>query len=333
MAALDRMDAVIEDVRAALDWTLVPSGGDTGDRFETGLALLKPMDVYWYRFGYIQEGRGWHHRALAVIDSGERVDSAGIVDALHGHGVLAIQEGDIDTAAQALERALEMARRLGDVTRESRESNSLGVALRERGDVEAARGLIQGSLDLAQGLADPRRRATALSNLVLVHLDAGEYAAAVDAARLAIASDEALEDPWGVAVDRSNLVMALLCTDGPAVAFRELVDLAPGSITLGDVELSIGVIDSFAAIWAAFGAAARAAAMLGAADRHREQVGIPRKAPDRALLDRFIDPVRRAADAAAWQDAYAHGRGLSIESAVSEGSAADQDLQPALQTS
>lgn len=331
MSALDRMEAVMEDIRAALDWSLSPDGTLAEERFACGLTLLEPMDSYWYRFGYIQEGRGWHRRALDLVDSGERGDSAGVVDALHGHGVLALQQNDLDTAAQALERALEMAHRIGDLLRESRESNSLGIARREGGDVEGARSLIERSLEIARRVDDAQRQATALSNLVIVNLDSGHYAAAVEAARTAVAADQALDDPWGVAIDQSNLVMALLCADGPAPAFSQLVDVAPAAIALGDIELSIGVVDGFAAVWAAFGQGERTATMLGAADHQRELAGIPRTAPDRALLDRFVDPVRRATDAGVWDRAYGRGRGLTIEAAVAEGSAADRDLHSALQ--
>lgn len=331
MSALDRMEAVIEDVRSALDWAFATEGPLAEEQFAAGLALLEPMDTYWYRFGYIQEGRGWHQRALALLDRGDREDSAGIVDALHGHGVLALQQNDLQTASQALERGLEMAHRLGDLTRESRESNSLGIARREAGDVAGARSLIERSLEIARRVGDAQREATALSNLVLVHLDAGEYPVAVEAARRAVAADQALDDPWGVAIDHSNLVMALLCAEGPAPAFSQLVDVAPAAIALGDIELSIGVVDLFAGVWAAFGEGERSAAMLGTADRQRELAGIPRTAPDRALLGRFLDPVRRGTDAQRWDRAYERGKGLTIEAAVAEGSAADRDLYSALQ--
>jgi hypothetical protein len=61
---------------------------------------------------------------------------------------------------------------------------------------------------------------------------------------------------------------------------------------------------------------------MGAADRHREAAGIPRTAPDRAILDRFVSPARSEADNDEWDRAYAAGRSLSIEAAVAQGSIA-----------
>jgi tetratricopeptide (TPR) repeat protein len=328
MTALDRMDAVIEDVRAALEWCFA-AAGQSDERFTAGLALLAPMDGYWYRFGYLQEGRGWHERALAVVDSGDHGDSPGVIDALHGHGILALQQNDVATGTQALERALAMAHRLGDLRVEARESNSLGIARRESGDPAGGRVLIERSLELARRAGDAYREATALSNMVHLLIDMGDYAAAADAARRAVVADEALDDPWGVAIDRCNLVVALLLIEGPERAFRELVAVAPAAIALGDSELSIQAVEIFACIWAAFGDGKRAATMLGVAEHQREITGIPRGGPDQALLDRFLVPVRVATDPQRWQQAYARGMGLTIEAAVTESAVEDSMMHHA----
>jgi tetratricopeptide (TPR) repeat protein len=112
-------------------------------------------------------------------------------------GVLALQPLDLTTGTQARERALAMAGRLGDLDREARECNSLGIARREAGDTAHALALIERSLAIARRIRNPRREAPALSNLGLIHIDLGDYAAAVGAARRAIAAEQALDDPWG----------------------------------------------------------------------------------------------------------------------------------------
>ncbi|HEU5143774.1 MAG TPA: adenylate/guanylate cyclase domain-containing protein [Dermatophilaceae bacterium] len=324
ISALDRMEAVIEDVRAALDWTLGATGPLAEERFSVGLTLMHSMDGYWYRFGHLEEGRVWHERALRILDSEQRDDSPAIVDALHGHGVVTVQQNDLITGGQVLERALAMAHRLGDLDREARESNSLGIARREGGDVEGARRLIERSLELARRAGSPQREATALCNMVYIHLDAGDYTTATNAARTAMVADEALGDPWGVAIDQNILATALLHAEGPQPAYRHLVDIAPSAIALGSVDLSLDVVDNFAAVWAALGDGERAATMLGAADAQRELAGIPRSAPSQAILDRFVGPARRTLDTERWDRAYARGRTISIESAVTEGSISDR---------
>lgn len=149
-------------------------------------------------------------------------------------------------------------------------------------------------------------------------MDTGDYGPAVEAARRALVADLALDDPWGVAIDRCNLVTALLHAEGPEQAFREFVEVAPAAVALGDVELSIDVVEILASIWAAFGDGARAATLLGLADNQRDVTGISRSAPDQALLDRFVAPLRAALETERWQQAYAVGVGLTIEAAVTD---------------
>ena len=318
MSALDRMKAVEEDVRAALEWCLSSTAASAGERAECGYALLEPMNAYWYRFGHIAEGRAWHDRAMRLLASHDVPDSAQVVDALHGEGILAVQQLDLTAASQALERALAMAHRLGDLDREARESNSLGIARREAGDVNEARVLIERSLSIARQIGDRHREATALTNVVHIHMDLGDYAAAVEAARTAIAADTALDDPWGVAINQCNLVEALLHSEGPERAHELLRDVAGDAIALGDIELSIDLIDTSAAIWAGMGHAEHAATLLGTAEKQRELAGIPRPDPDQHNLDRFIDPARRSVPEQAWTDALSRGALLSIEEAVSQ---------------
>ncbi|HQR79307.1 MAG TPA: adenylate/guanylate cyclase domain-containing protein [Actinomycetota bacterium] len=327
--ALDRMEAVEEDIRAALDWCLAPAIDPAGERAQCGLALLQSMDAYWYRFGYVVEGRGWHDRALRLLADEDARDSATVVDALHGQGILALQQLDLATGTQALERALAMARRLGDPDREARESNSLGIARRDAGDTAGARALIERSLAIARRIGDRQREATALSNVGHTHMDCGDYVAAAEAFRRAITADKALDDPWGVAIDQTNLVTALLHAEGPERAHEEFCRVAQEVVVLDDIDLTIDLIETGAAIWAGLGDAQRAATILGAAQAQRQVAGLPRTAPDQHHLDRFIQPARNSVPPQDWSSALAGGSSLTIEEAVAQAVAGRSMSTPA----
>ena len=313
VAALDRLSSVEEDIRAALDWCLQPAAVTSFERRDCGYALLEAMNTYWYRFGYVAEGRGWADRGLAIAESADGADSARFLDALHGAGILAIQQNDLSAGTTTLERALEMARRMGDVRREARECNSLGVARREAGELDAARQLIERSIELAREFGDPRLEATALTNVVLLYTDAGKHEAAVEAARGAIEADKALGDPWGIAISETNLVLPLLYAQGPAAAYRQLAATAERTVAVGDTELSINVLEAFAVTLAASGDHRRAATLLGVSDGQRAAAGMPRTAPDEELIAPFISEARAAIDAHAWQAAYAAGLSMSLQ--------------------
>jgi predicted ATPase/class 3 adenylate cyclase len=319
MSALDRMSYVEEDIRAALDWCLQPPESAPVERRECGYALLASMNQYWYRFGYAAEGRGWYERGLAIVDSAVEADSAVFVDALHGAGMLAVQQNDLVPGTAILERALETARRMGDRGREARECNSLGIARREAGDIVAARELIERSLALAQQTADPYREATALSNIVMLHLDVGDYQGAVDTARRAVAADQALKDPWGVGINQCNLVFALLNAEGARAAYEHVQEVGRDVVKLGDLELSVDLLESFAAVLAALGEFTRAATLLGTSEHQRATAGLVRSEPDQHHIDRFLLPAREQAGADTWDAALAAGRLLTIDDALNLG--------------
>lgn len=129
---------------------------------------------------------------------------------------------------------------------------------------------------------------------------------------------QALDDPWGVAINQSNLVVALLYTEGPQRAYEELRAVARDAVALGDIELSIDVLETSAAIWAGLGRPERAATSLGAAEQQRTVSGIPRADPNQQYLDRFIEPARESLAEPVWTTAYQRGTSLSLEDAVAE---------------
>lgn len=319
MAALDRFHALGPDFRDALEWTLGEGGPWATERLESGLSLLEQLYPYWYRFSHAADGRQWHDRALARLRTGQVSDSTRIVDALHGQGILALEQRDVAVGASALEQALAMAHRLGDGYREARESNSLGVARRLAGDPHAAYVLLQRSLALARERQAPQLQASALANLVTVHMDLGDHGAAIEAARSAMAVDRELDDEWGLAVDRSGLVFALLHAHGPAEALEQLREGGADAVALGDLQLSIDVIESLACVLAALGDGPAAAAALGCAERHRADARLPRSEPDEAHLAHFLDPARAGMDLVQWEQGLALGAARTIEQALESG--------------
>ena len=312
MEALDRIAQIEEDVRWALDWCLRPLSEAGRERAHYGVELVRTMTTYWYRFGYAAEGRGWLDRALEVV-GGE--DSTDTIDVLHGLGIMQLQQGDAEPAAKGLRRALEMARRLDDRTLEARLLNSLAITLRVLGEVTEGRQLLEQSAQIAKEIGDLKRESTALSNLAVLLVDAGDWPQALIAAREAVSASSALDDAWAQTTDECNLTMALLRVEGPGPAFQYLSEVTPRALAMGDAELTVSIVEMFAAIVSELGAAQLAARLLGASDKHRESLGMPRSKPDQDHLDRSFDAESVRGDPG-WSKSYDEGRDLSIEGAV-----------------
>ncbi len=183
------------------------------------------------------------------------------------------------------------------------------------------------SLARGREIGSPRRVATALTNLAMFLVDAGDYVAAVTRGREAVAANLALDDPWGVAIDHTNLVLALLHAEGPEAAYDHLDRVADEVLAVGDPELAVDFVESFASVTAALGQGALCASLAAACDMAREQIGLPRTTTNQQHLDRFTGPAKQSIDGSAWDQAYATGCSWTLEQAVAEGKAARASLR------
>jgi tetratricopeptide (TPR) repeat protein len=82
--------------------------------------------------------------------------------AVHGLGVLVLQEGDAEQGRDALITCLEFWRREGDLEKVARELNSLGVAYRTLSEPGTARALFEESIAMAREIGAKGRLASAL---------------------------------------------------------------------------------------------------------------------------------------------------------------------------
>lgn len=83
-------------------------------------------------------------------------------------GIIQLEKGDVDTAAQAFVDAAQTAARLGDPALESRSLYNLGGALGKKGDVQGAVGSYLGAIASAQRAKDAQLEADARRNLELL---------------------------------------------------------------------------------------------------------------------------------------------------------------------
>jgi len=319
LIARDRIEAELDNLRGALAWALPDSPGQAAgptERTAVGLRLCEELSWFWYASGYRYqaEGRRWLSRA---VDAAAGHEGPEMMTTLHGLAVLLLQHGENEQARDALQRCLDYWRREGDPARVATELNSLGVAHRTLGELDTARGLLEESVDVARGLDAKGRLATSLCNLALVDLDQDRAAQATARLQEALALDEELGDTWGVAADRINLVGVLVHEDRMEEAYRELQAIARETVDLGDVELTIDVIELFAAIFAGLDDAPRAARMLGASQAMRGSAELPIAAVDAAMLERHLRRVRREDDEQ-WDRDLRTGASWTVDEALDE---------------
>jgi tetratricopeptide (TPR) repeat protein len=163
---------------------------------------------------------------------------------------------------------------------------NLGLTARHLGDYERAAAVLEEALALFRELGDKRNIAYVLGNLGGLAYRQGDYE------RAAVLHTEAL------------------------VLFRELGDK-------GDIANSLMLL---AKVAQRQGSYERAAHLFGAAEALREVVGVPVESYERAEYESSLTAARAELGEAAFAAAWAEGRALALEQAISH---ALRDTTPA----
>ena len=100
---LDWIEEEHDNLRSTLTWLL-----ENPARQEVGALFLASLDWFWFRRGYLSEGREWSRKMLNQLALGER--TAERVMVLFSCGALAMWQGDLNEAMISIDEALEIAR-------------------------------------------------------------------------------------------------------------------------------------------------------------------------------------------------------------------------------
>ena len=117
---------------------------------------------------------------------------------------------------------------------------------------------------------------------------------------------------------QSNLTAAMLRTGRADEAYTSLRSQAADTIGLGDIELTIEIIELMAGAFSQRGDARRAAKLLGTSEALREQAGMPIRGPDAQLLEEFLAPARGQLSTSQWEEERRAGRTLNVQEALAD---------------
>ena len=316
LAALDRLEAEHDNLRAALAWSLEAPAADPagqGERTLIGLRLVQALIAFWYQHGHATEGRRWLQRAMDVASTG---GGAPLAKVAHGLGILMDQQGEPDAALRLFERSLVIWRELGDREQQARELNSLGIVHRHLGDVDTGRALLEEAVALNRELGDKYRLAASLANLGQVESAAGRLDRATEVLREALAVDSELGNPVNIAIDRHSLALVSLSAGRP----REARDLVCGIfdyvVSSGNTAFYVNTIELAAAIMAALDEPLLTARLAGAAEAIRQESGMLITPQEGALLEELLVPARATVSSQVWDAELAAGRALTEQEAL-----------------
>jgi predicted ATPase len=342
---LDRLDAELDNFRAAMQWGLDGPDPELGMRIALALCML------WYFRGPVSEGRKWLEEAL---ECGSPVASEARARALNWVGYFAGEQGEEATslleesircareagavATEALatsylsvtfrpgepstdtvplgRRAVDLARTSGDRWVLAVALNNLGVAYQEGGDDAAAFAAFEESYALGREIGDSARMALPLANLAEMSIAAGDLDRAKELSREALDLAEALGDRKHTAFALSVLgwsALAMRNLDEAGARFGRSLELLR---ELGHSQTAVTVLFGVAGTAAAAGDVARAARMEAAATRLEAILGHIPSAADFGIYQRYLDELRDMTDPIDWPAAAREGEAMSLEEAI-----------------
>lgn len=182
---LDRLEEELDNIRAALNWSL------SSGRVEDALRAMSALGRFWRARGHVTEARRWLSLGLGMAD-GVAPDVR--ADALWTAARQAEAQSDWDAAAPLIEDALALFRASGRRQEESFALAWLGFLALTREDPERAATLCVDALDVARELGDARGMSGALINLAEVRSVQGEHERALEHYEEAVSLRRGLDD-------------------------------------------------------------------------------------------------------------------------------------------
>ena len=358
-AALDRIEAEHENLRAALRWCLQSNDAPRTVRMVAALAR------FWLVRGHLTEGRGWLNAALAMDSSSAPPGPR--ARALWGAGMLAHFQNDYELAAKRLGESLALARVMGDREAEANALSGLATSVGRHRDPEAAHEMYAQAIVIAGELGDARMAATLRQGLATLLWYQGKMTAARPMLRDSLAEAEALgleyeaagarqilgwtalsdgdlseartlleagvvalgklQDRWGVARCRMGLGYTADAAGDLPLARANFAECLRIVGELGHKLITCGCLGGLGIAAAADGRPERAANLFGAASALRLTLGAKHSALVQEAQRRGIEAARESLGEQAFSNAFAAGEVLSLEEAraLAEREAAESD--------
>lgn len=163
----ERLEAELDNIRAALRWS------EENMDAETGLRLCGALWRFWVIRGYLKEGYHWLERMINLPREGV---SAGVyARALNGIGTLAHLTGDNFQARDYLEKSLDIWKKWQNNKELALVLNNLGWVACELSDFQLGRTYSLEALEISTSESEKRAIAVALNNLGWIENYRGRY--------------------------------------------------------------------------------------------------------------------------------------------------------------
>jgi non-specific serine/threonine protein kinase len=308
----EQLEREHDNVRAALRWAL-----EDGDLL-IGLRLTAALRRFWWRRGYLSEGRRW---LAELLDGGSREaavrDTAEWATAAGAAGYLAWAQTDYGAAISYYRQAIARWEDLGAPRGLAAARGFLGSTLSSQGELSAARPVLEQALAGWRRLGNAIGTANALFQLGLIALYEHRYADADDLLNEALSLHREARKVNDAAYDITVLGMLAVQRGDIVEARRRIAEAVDLLAELDDHWVAALLLEYAGALAAAQGDAARALRLVGAASALRDRTGVPQPTAHRESIEPWVQAARSALSAADAEAALRSGRARAPDRAVS----------------
>jgi predicted ATPase len=347
--ALHWIDVEHDNLRATLAWSITSPEG-----FDLSPILINALGWYWYRRGFVSEGRDWSERVL-VAHAGEGPSQARAM-ALLSAASMAMWQGDLHSARTYADEGVAVSRLLEEPLGLAGMTMISGVVRVNRGEDAEAQALLSESQALFKGAGVDYFTAITTVHLANASLGLGEYDAAADLLQDALGIARQIDEPWLTAfalnnqgeVARAQGQYEVACgyyesSEGLLRELGETGDLARLVHTLGYIAQHEGkgeraealfreslatfqrvgnqrgiaeCLAGLAGLFAEQGSVEKAAQLLSAASAIQDETGAAWWPADRVEVERNLALIKAALDEPAFEAAWTAGRSMTIDRAI-----------------
>ena len=296
----------IDNLRATLRWYL-----DHRDPDEVGRIVWSMWLLAWIS-GRLDECRRWAREALA--SHGARTTD-GTARLLTVAGLFETWQGDYTASKPALTEAVAIARDLKDDDVLANALLGLSLVSAFTGAVDTAKRDAEEALALYRARGDRWGQATAFSVVTSLLVAEDDFESSGHVFEEALTEAPRIADELNMAMIEANGAEYRLSRGELDDTSRLLVSSLTTYRRLGALYPSSYAIDAAARFAMRAGQPETAAALLGAADRVRETIGVPVEAAHRHRRDRLMEEVRSQLGDVRLERALAEGKQLDHEKA------------------
>jgi predicted ATPase len=302
---LERLEADLNNLRAALDWL------EASAQTEHVLGMAGALTEFWAMKGHLDEGR---HRLEGALRADER-PTAARAKALIGAADLAGGTGDSATARLRAEEGLALHRRLGNAWGTAACLLLIGIAANNTQDLDRAREVLDESIRLFGQVGDQHYAMQATFTLAWTHSELGDP----DRARALLEDNLRRARALG---DKEEELTSLESLAGHAAdegrvqdALSMLQDTYRLNQDIGDMYRTPIIVCRFGRVLAVAGRPEAAARVLSSGKALLEEMGAGSPWLER-MNEKTLSLIRAGLDEATFDAAWEQGRKLTADQAV-----------------